>query len=75
MNAKLRNKLFGEFDSIPYINDVESKGAISHIVPPWNIRSRFAAFDPARINENDLLAGALPFGLLADEETRKKFGF
>ena len=75
MNAKLRDKLFGEFDSIPYINDVESKGAISHIVPPWNIRSRFAAFDPARINENDLLAGALPFGLLADEETRKKFGF
>lgn len=39
------------------------------------VRSRFAAFDPARINENDLLAGAMPLGLLADEETRKKLGF
>lgn len=35
-------------------------------------RSRFAAFDPARIDENDLLAGVLPLSLLADEEQRKK---
>lgn len=44
-------------------------------LPNGNVRSRFAAFDPARINESDFLAGALPFGLLSDEETRKKLGF
>lgn len=56
MNTELRNKVFGQYDSIPYINDVEAKGQISNIVPPWNIRSRFSAFDPARRNEADLLA-------------------
>ena len=44
------------------------------ITDPSAIRSRFAAFDPARVNENDLLAGAMPFGLLADEDIRSKFG-
>jgi hypothetical protein len=39
---------------------------------PANIRSRFAAFDPMRRNEADILAGVLPLGLLADEEQRKK---
>ena len=39
---------------------------------PKNIRSRFAAFDPMRRNEPDILAGVLPLGLLADEEQRKK---
>jgi hypothetical protein len=57
LNQKLRRDIFrgSGYDSIPYVNDVEAKGAISYIVPPHNIRSRFAAFDPARINENDLL--------------------
>jgi hypothetical protein len=77
MNADLRNKLFKEqgFGSIPYINDVEAKGSVSYIVPPQNIRSRFAAFDPARINENDLLASLAAMGIsipmilgLLDEE-------
>lgn len=35
------------------------------IFDPSRIRSRFAAFDPARINETDLLAAGLPLGLLA----------
>jgi len=39
---------------------------------PENVRSRFAAFDPKRKNEADILAGVLPLGLLADEEQRKK---
>ena len=34
-------------------------------------RSRFAAFDPTRRNEPDLLAGALPFTALLDEENRR----
>jgi hypothetical protein len=50
MNAALRKKLFEEqgYTSIPYFNEVEGKGNISYIVPPENIRSRFAAFDPFR---------------------------
>jgi hypothetical protein len=39
---------------------------------PSRLRSRFAAFDPMRRNEPDILAGVLPLGLLADEEQRKK---
>jgi hypothetical protein len=35
------------------------------VFDPINIRSRFAAFDPARVNEPDLLAAGIPFGLLA----------
>tara|TARA_R110000772_G_scaffold94553_4_gene192507 strand:- start:863 stop:2329 length:1467 start_codon:yes stop_codon:yes gene_type:complete len=39
---------------------------------PSNVRSIFAAFDPMRKNESNILAGALPFGILgADEETKK----
>lgn len=32
------------------------------------IRSRFAAFDPARINEPDLLAAGIPLGLIAGSD-------
>jgi hypothetical protein len=42
------------------------------VLDPSQIRSRFAAFDPKRRNEPDILAGVLPLGLLADEEQRKK---
>jgi hypothetical protein len=55
-NAELRKQYFSEYDRIPYINDVEDAGKVSYIVPPENIRSRFAAFDPMRRNESDLLA-------------------
>ena len=50
MNAALRKKIFEEqgYTNIPYFNEVEAKGSVSHIVPPENIRSRFAAFDPWR---------------------------
>jgi hypothetical protein len=48
------------------------KGDIYAIQDPSLIRSRFAAFDPMRKNESDILAGVLPLGLLADEEQRKK---
>lgn len=41
-------------------------------VRPENFRSRFAAFDPTRRNEPDLLAGALPFTALLDEENRAR---
>ena len=42
------------------------------IFNPSDLRSRFAAFDPMRRNESDILAGLLPASLLADPETRRK---
>jgi hypothetical protein len=44
------------------------------VYDPSRIRSRFAAFDPARSNEPDLLAGMLPLGAMAlpKEEPGKK---
>ena len=69
LNAQSRNDIFKDFTSIPYVNDVEAAGSISHIVPPDNIRSRFAAFDPFR--RNAALAAALGVAapdLLAEEK-------
>lgn len=59
-NAALREEVFKDHSIIPYINDVEAAGSTSYIAPPQNIRSRFAAFDPARRNEADLLGRADP---------------
>jgi hypothetical protein len=39
---------------------------------PKNVRSQFAAFDPARANEPDLLAGAMALPLGTDEDKRNK---
>lgn len=45
------------YDSIPYRNSHEDRGSISWIsLDPKNIRSRFAAFDPAKADSADLLA-------------------
>jgi len=54
LNAELREKLFEHHNAIPYINDVEAKGSTSYIAPPSSLRSRFAAFDPARAHEAGL---------------------
>lgn len=53
---------------------IKPNGNVGDIVSfnPVNIRSRFAAFDPMRRHENDLLAGAVPFSLLLDPEVREK---
>lgn len=61
LNGPLREKIFKDYTTIPYVNDVEAAGSVSYITPPQNIRSRFAAFDPARRNEADLLGGADPY--------------
>lgn len=42
------------------------------VFEPNQIRSRFAAFDPTRSKEADILAGMLPLSLLADEENKKR---
>jgi hypothetical protein len=75
MNADLRKKLFEKqgYTSIPYYNEVEGKGSISYIVPPENIRSRFAAFDPFRRNAAIAAAmGVAAPDLLAQERTKIK---
>jgi hypothetical protein len=38
------------------------------VFEPRQIRSRFAAFDPTRTKEGNILAGGLPLGLLGQEE-------
>lgn len=47
-------------------------GTTYAVFDPAQVRSRYAAFDPMRKNEKDILAGVLPLGLLADEDQRKK---
>jgi hypothetical protein len=67
-----------DFDSLmikakqgsPYTEFADQTGYV--LLEPSQVRSRFAAFDPMRRNEADILAGVLPLGLLADEEQRKK---
>lgn len=61
-------------DGVIYKNTFDGgpMGDIYQVFDPANIRSRFAAFDPAKANSADLLAGILPFaigaGLLASPE-------
>jgi hypothetical protein len=58
------------------VTDMSDMGGIQtqFAVPAGSnmIRSQFAAFDPMRRNESDILAGLLPASLLADPETRRK---
>lgn len=54
----------GPFGSKPDMLDVLA------VKDPARLRSRFAAFDPMRRNSPDLLAGALPFTAMADEDSR-----
>jgi hypothetical protein len=54
----------------PYTEFVDQTGYV--LLDPSQVRSRFAAFDPMRTKEADILAGVLPLGLLTDEEQRKK---
>jgi hypothetical protein len=42
------------------------------VFEPNQIRSKFAAFNPENMKSGNVLAGALPFSLLADEENRKQ---
>jgi len=59
----------GGFDVITGDPSMEIAGKAGRpqtaIFDPSRLRSRFAAFDPARVNEPDLLAAGIPFGLLA----------
>jgi hypothetical protein len=48
------------------------KSEITSIQDPSLLRSRFAAFDPARANEPDLLAGAMAIPIATDEDKRNR---
>lgn len=58
------------FDSAMYSQQQKSGSPyIEYVsIDPSNVRSRFAAFDPARAKEADLLAGVVPLGLLAGKD-------
>lgn len=64
---KMRDDLFANNSNVPYRNDYEHVGSLSNVVPPQNIRSRFAAFDPSKRGSSDLLGHADPFllGMIA----------
>lgn len=64
---KMRGDLFKNNSNIPYYNEYEHYGSMSHVLPPENIRSKFAAFDPAKRGDPDLLGYADPrlLGLIA----------
>lgn len=56
-----------DYHGIRYANAQEGAGTSYAFSDPSVLRSRFAAFDPARVNENDLLGRADPrlLGLIA----------
>ncbi len=53
------NKLLAEgYDAVPYVNAVEDPNSISYLVlKPNNLRSRYAKFDPKKLNSANLSAG------------------
>lgn len=57
---EMRGELFKDSSNIPYYNEYEHYGSMSHVLPPENIRSRFAAFDPAKRGDPDLLGHVDP---------------
>jgi hypothetical protein len=78
--TSIPDKVTKQLEKLGYdsIIDTSGKGGGTQsnvLIPfkPNQIRSRFAAFDPFKRDEANILAGALPFGLLsADEETKQK---
>ena len=58
------------YDSLRVDNVIDQFGGGNQMVifDPARIRSRAAAFDPARINDPDLLAAGIPLGLIAGTE-------
>jgi hypothetical protein len=54
-------------------NSVRDRGyAQTAVYDPTSIRSKFAAFDPKKVNSPDLLAGAIPLGAVSQTEEGKQ---
>jgi hypothetical protein len=71
-NESEMNKILDAGKKETYVIENVGGGKTSHYVikDPKNIRSKFAAFDPKRRKEADILAGSLAVPL-ADEDTRR----
>lgn len=70
-------KLLAEgYDVVPYINEVEDAGSLSYLVlNPNRLRSKFAKFDPKKLNSANLSAGLGSLfvgGAMAKAATRDK---
>jgi hypothetical protein len=62
-----RQQLLSEgYDTASFREGMPVEEIIS--LKPETVRSRFAAFDPARVNESDLLAAGIPIGLLGSTQ-------
>jgi hypothetical protein len=76
-NDVLRNLITQQgYKGIKYMNNTEGEGLSYGIIDPTVIRSRFAAFDPKRASEANILAGGLAIptsGLTLKEQLEKQF--
>ena len=79
MWTSIPDKVTNELKNLGYngILDTGGKGGgQGHqvVIPfrPNQVRSQFAAFDPARTHEPDLLAGAMALPIATDEDKRNK---
>jgi hypothetical protein len=82
LNADDGLRVFNVRDVGGYMSGVDNIPELADnlaVFNPATVRSRFAAFDPARVNESDLLAGLAPYlgiggllslGLLTPEEAQ-----
>lgn len=71
MSPKTAKDVRADYGSIIFDGEKIGMGKNTNemvIFDPKNIRSSFAAFDPARINEPDLLAAGIPLGLIAGSD-------
>lgn len=72
----LREKFFKKEGNttIPYLNQVEDSGSISHITPPENIKGLFARFDPKQFRNLKLMDAVLaaPMPAMLDPAITKK---
>jgi hypothetical protein len=77
--TSIPDKITKQLEKLGYngIFDVGNKGKMGLdydvIIPfkPEQVRSRFAAFDPKKINKPDLLAGAAAIPIATDEDSRR----
>jgi hypothetical protein len=76
-NDVLRNLITQQgYKGIKYLNNTEGEGMSYGIIDPTVIRSRFAAFDPKRASEANILAGGLAIptsGITIKEQLEEQF--
>lgn len=60
------------YHGVKYKNTHEGEGVSYAFTDPSMLRSPFAAFDPARRGENDILAGAMALPIATDKDKRNK---